>query len=139
MVSAQRAGDGESPAGKCTVEWTSEGEQKGISRTERIFRIGMDQSRRCRNSQYVRRRGRSVNKGRRMSVRTEWVFLYQAGWHRRILNLSQHVFAGTGFFYSFQRKEQIWKATVCIFPVTPSDMACMKKSGRSAETTERVP
>jgi hypothetical protein len=40
---------------------------------------------------------------------------------------------------TFTGKEQIWKATVCIFPVTPSDMACMKKSGRSAETTERVP
>ena len=31
MVSAQRAVDGESTAGKCTVEWTSEGEQKRLS------------------------------------------------------------------------------------------------------------
>ena len=30
MVSAQRAVDGESTAGKCTVEWTSEGEQKSL-------------------------------------------------------------------------------------------------------------
>ena len=34
-------------------------------------------------------------------VSTHWVgiFLYQAGWHRRKINLSQHSFAGTGFFY----------------------------------------
>jgi len=30
MVSAQRAVDGESTAGKYTVEWTSEGEQKSL-------------------------------------------------------------------------------------------------------------
>ena len=30
MVSAQRAVDGESAAGKYTVEWTSEGEQKRL-------------------------------------------------------------------------------------------------------------
>lgn len=40
MVSAQRAVDGESAAGKYTVEWTSEGEQKSLYVPgQRIFMI----------------------------------------------------------------------------------------------------
>lgn len=82
---------------KGRVEWTSEGDQNDTGVP--CILVLLDDSGDSGDSddsgdlddsgvQYVRRRWRSVIKGRRMMVRAERVLLYQAGWHRRILSIS---------------------------------------------------
>lgn len=70
---------------KGRVEWTSEGDQNDTGVP--CILVLLDDSGDS-GVQYVRRRWRSVIKGRRMMVRAERVLLYQAGWHRRILSIS---------------------------------------------------